>query len=130
MNHSDITRALDVLKGWQILAYHNDDGADEDSHELYWALEIVFKHKTRQKAEIERWQKECAKTSVWWKKHFDFIFESAKETVRAEAIKEFAERLKEKFSISSKKVIQASVSIDVLNMAIESLVKEMERERE
>lgn len=51
---NDIIKALDILKEWQIFAYHNDDGTDEDSHELYWALTIVFKYINRQKAELER----------------------------------------------------------------------------
>ena len=55
---NEIIKALDILKGWQTLAYHNDDGADEDSHELYWALTIVFKHINRQRAEIERLEEE------------------------------------------------------------------------
>ena len=57
---------MDILKEWQTLAYHNDDGTDEDSHELYWALAIVFKHISRQNAEIERVQK--------FKSYFDELY--------------------------------------------------------
>ncbi len=48
------------------------------------------------KAENERLIKECGNQSTLWSKHFESIFESAKETIKAEAYKEFAERLKEK----------------------------------
>lgn len=54
------------------------------------ALDLI----NRQKAEINRWESECGKQSVLWRSHFESIFETAKETIRAEAIKEFAERLK------------------------------------
>ena len=54
----------------------------------------------RQKAEIERLKAECGNQSALWSKHYENIFETAKETVKAEAVKaeavkEFAERLKE-----------------------------------
>lgn len=51
----------------------------------------------RQQAEIDRLQAECGNQSVLWSKHFEGIFETAKETVKTEAIKEFAEMLKECF---------------------------------
>lgn len=35
-------KAFDVLCEWQRLAFQNDDGTDEDSHELYEALETVL----------------------------------------------------------------------------------------
>ena len=133
MNHSDITRALDVLKGWQILAYHNDDGADEDSHELYWALAIVFKHINRQKAEIERLQEECDEA---WRDHadvaikYDRLFDEAvtlSKRSRAEAIKEFAERLEDRIVHNDEIINRDSWHI---TSEINDLVKEMERERE
>ena len=48
------------------------------------------------KAEVERWRNECGHQSTLWSKHFESIFETAKETIKAEAYKEFAEKLKEK----------------------------------
>lgn len=88
MRDNEIIKALDILKEWQTLAYHNDDGTDEDSHELYWALAIVFKHISRQNAEIDSLQRRI----VFWKE--DLNYNPKKE--RTEAIREFAERLKEK----------------------------------
>ena len=49
----------------------------------------------RLKAEIERLRAECGNQSTLWSKHFESIFETAKETVKSEARKEFAERLHE-----------------------------------
>ena len=48
----------------------------------------------RQKAEIERLRDECGNQSTYWSKHYESIFETAKDVIKAEAIKEFAERLK------------------------------------
>ena len=48
----------------------------------------------RQKTEIERWKAECGNQSTLWSRHYESIFETSKETIKAEAIKEFAERLK------------------------------------
>lgn len=58
---------------------------------LTYALDLI----NRQKAEIERSIDECGKQSILWKQHFESIFETAKETARDEAIREFAERLKQ-----------------------------------
>ena len=50
----------------------------------------------RQKAEIDKWKDECGNQSVLWARNYESIFETAKETIRAEAITEFEERLKDK----------------------------------
>lgn len=55
------------------------------------ALDLI----KRQKAEIERLQKECGNQSTLWSKHFESIFETAKETIKAEAVREFAEKIYE-----------------------------------
>lgn len=47
-------KALEVLQSWLRLAYHNADGTDEDSAELYEALQTIFALINRQQAEIER----------------------------------------------------------------------------
>lgn len=88
MNDNDIIKALDILKEWQTLAYHNDDGTDEDSHELYWALTIVFKHISHQNAEIKR----LGRKSNNWERVARKGHEDLQKR-NAEAIKEFAERL-------------------------------------
>jgi hypothetical protein len=56
----------------------------------------LFRKIHERDSEIEKWKAECENQSVLWRDHFESIFESAKETVRAEAIKEFAERLKKR----------------------------------
>ena len=47
-------KALEVLKSWLQLAYHNPDGTDEDSAELYEALQTVFALITRQQSKIDK----------------------------------------------------------------------------
>jgi hypothetical protein len=53
------------------------------------ALDLI----NRQQAEIEKLRAECCNQSVLWNKHFEGIFETAKETIKAEAIKKFADNL-------------------------------------
>lgn len=76
-------KALEVLKSWLQLAYQNADGTDECCAELYEALQTVFALINRQQAEIERlkgWQ--------------DLLKAEKHSLIKAEAVKEFAERLK------------------------------------
>ena len=61
---------------------------------LHQSLDLI----NRQKAEIERWRTECGNQSTLWSKHYESIFETAKETIKAEAIKEFAERVREELT--------------------------------
>lgn len=58
-------------------------------------LTSLKKDLTSSQAEIERLKSECGNQSTLWKHNFESIFETAKETVREEAIKELAEKLKE-----------------------------------
>lgn len=44
-------------------------------------------------AENERLREECGNQSTLWSKHFEGIFETAKETIKSEARKEFAEKI-------------------------------------
>lgn len=37
-----IDKAIEVLESWRKLAYQNDDGTDDDSHELLLALDVVI----------------------------------------------------------------------------------------
>ena len=53
------------------------------------ALDLI----NRLQEENERLLKECGNQSTLWSNHFESIFETAKETIKAEARKEFAERL-------------------------------------
>ena len=57
--------------------------------------EISVKRKLLKKAG-EMLMDEASSQSLLWKKHYESFFESAKEAIKAEAIKEFAERLKAK----------------------------------
>lgn len=50
-------KALEVLKSWLRLAYQNANGTDEDSAELYEALQTVFYLITRQQAMVEKSEK-------------------------------------------------------------------------
>lgn len=39
---NEMRKTYEVLSEWERLAYHNDDGSDEDSHELYMALQVAI----------------------------------------------------------------------------------------
>ena len=49
-------RALEVLKSWLVVAYHNMDETDESSAELYEALYTVFHLINSQHEQIEKLQ--------------------------------------------------------------------------
>jgi hypothetical protein len=115
--------ALNVLESWLRLAYHNADGTDEDSAELYEALQTTFALINRQKEEITRLQSmNQAKLDTihdlradieMWESEIDKQYEQAKADIlgnmadggtschwcieqhRSYAIKEFWDRLKE-----------------------------------
>lgn len=54
-------KALEVLSNWLQLAYHDADGTDKDSAELYEALCTVFKLISYDKSKIERLKKKIEK---------------------------------------------------------------------
>ena len=54
-------KALEVLSNWWQLAYHDADGTDKDSAELYEALCTVFKLISYDKSKIERLKKKIGK---------------------------------------------------------------------
>ena len=54
-------KALEVLSNWLQLAYHDADGTDKDSAELYEALYTVFKLISYDKSKIERLEKKIGK---------------------------------------------------------------------
>ncbi len=109
-------------------------------------LQSVLDLINRQKAEIERLKTETSTNLKQWKmisertkEHYSELYEEAKGIVRAEAIKEFAERLKKDFydlefnANTERKTVRVSelrdqmdwvlhtVSIEIIN----DLVKEM-----
>ena len=128
-------KALEVLKSWLQLAYQNADGTDECCAELYEALQTVFALINRQKAEIERlnsvndekfrqWDMLTEKT----KQHYADLYEEARDILKVEAYKEFAERLKEK---SFKTIRNYGLTKDVVEVCdIDNLVKDMIGEKE
>lgn len=92
-----IIKALAVLKSWQKLAYHNDDGTDEDSHELYEALTIMFDYINRQKAKIENLQ-QATKEAVSCFNRMESLYNIKRmelKVAKAEAVKEFVSMVKE-----------------------------------
>ena len=80
----------------------------------------------RQKAEIERLKAECGNQSTLWSQHYESIYETSKETIKSEAIKEFAERLKD-YYIKNRIYDRpdAHTKIAFLFGVIKNLVKEM-----
>ena len=54
-------KALEILSNWLQLAYHDADGTDKDSVELYEALCTVFKLISYDKSKIKRLEKKIGK---------------------------------------------------------------------
>jgi CRISPR/Cas system-associated endonuclease/helicase Cas3 len=89
-------------------------------------MEDVFELHKNQQAEIERLTKECGNQSALWSKHYEDIFETAKETIESEAIKEFAERLNEKLAYYEDEYgLDYGFMIDTVAGDVFNLVKEM-----
>lgn len=115
--------------------YHNLNGGKDP---LYIAVlrdgyRIVRKSEeeiTRQQAEIEKLESaNDEKFSQWYmltektKQHYADLYNEAKDILKAEAIKEFADRLKEK---SFKTIRNYGLTKDVVEVCdIDNLVKEM-----
>lgn len=93
MTDKEIIKALESLAAYDCTRCldlgHDCFGEDCDKAIAENALDLI----NRQQAQIDRLMEECGNQSVLWQRHFDNIFESAKRTTKAEAIKEFAERL-------------------------------------
>lgn len=73
----------------------------------------------RQRVEIEKLIDECGSQSVLWRDHFAGIYETAKETIKAEArteaIREFAERLDGYLTVNctiEKNAVKSSIADD------------------
>lgn len=90
------------------------------------ALDLI----NRQKAEIERLESASNEKFFQWnilaektKQHYADLYNEAKDILKAEAVKEFAERLKEK---SFKTIRNYGLTKDVVEVStINNLVKEM-----
>lgn len=104
-------------------------GSAEGEHKYFEAIDVIEKEYNRLKAEIERWRTECGNQSTLWSKHYESIFETAKETIKAEAIKEFEERLKER-KYQSSDWSHGEHTFVVEDDDIDDLVKEMVGESE
>ena len=89
MTDNEIIKALECchMKG------KTCDDCPTNDFECFRLEEMALDLINRQKAEIERWRTECGNQSTLWSKHYESIFETTKETIKAEAIKEFADRL-------------------------------------
>ena len=55
-------------------------------------------------AEIERWKTEAENQSILWRDRFHSVFQSVKETIRADAITEFADKAKKRLPVISPSV--------------------------
>lgn len=100
ISDSDIIKAFDVLKSWQKLAYHNDDGTDEDSHELYIALTIIFEYINRQKEENESLERRLQNAQLYQEELYkqlqdERLLRFSERFIKTEGINEFANKLDE-----------------------------------
>ena len=123
MTDNEIIKALEEELKTALTINHrfeeSNDTENPDDHKFIALLINTIKLINRQKAEIERLEAECGNQSTLWSQHYESIFETAKETIKAEAVKEFAERLKEK----ERPTFPLAMVIDVYE--IDNLVKEM-----
>ena len=116
-------KALEVLNSWLQLAYHNADGTDEASAELYEALQTVFALITRQQSEIER-LKALAENGASAIDTNNRLVQKFAE-IKSEAVKEFAENLKENSEIVHLFSVHTGDHYMVNIDDIDNLVKEM-----
>lgn len=83
LNDNDIKKALEccgIEETCRECPLKNEvDCLDKLNHSL---LDLI----NRQQAEIERLVAECGNQSTLWRQHFESIFETAKETIKSEAI--------------------------------------------
>lgn len=150
MNDNDIIKVLEVCAGIKgtCSAYDCPAFGRISDHRIC-AMRLkreCYDLISRQKAEIERLTKENEQAIEKWhilekrtKERYAELYEEAKEVVRAEAIKEFAEKLKESISNMEYRanVQRKTVSVETLYTqvnwvfheivpkTIDSLVKEM-----
>lgn len=110
LTDNEIVRAFEVLDSWQQVALQNDDGTDTESPKLYEAIEIVRKEINRLQTKLDEAEdtiqfayKELKKAEAEVKTELDKLNAEKndvmyhKAQIKAEAYKEFAERLKGTF---------------------------------
>ncbi len=96
-----------------------------NNRSLTGAVTEMQKALKKRSAEIEKLRAECWNQSVLWNKHFEGIFETAKETIKAEAVKEFAEKLKQEVEmISYEMCSNYQDTIDAIDEAYKEMVGE------
>lgn len=118
-------KALEVLESWLHLAYHNADGTDESSAELYEALQTVFDLITRRQMEIEKLKSRNNFLEIEYKNQSNLFWERV-EGAKSEAIREFVERLKKSdVFYDCIRAIGNVDKIDCVVNTIDNLVKEM-----
>ena len=136
-------KALKELESWQKLAYHNDDGTDEDSHNLYEALTCIFdlinrlqakvikeqnknsklrNERNRLQAENERLQEAIDEQDIEISRLYKRIDEA-----QAEAINKFAEQVKMAFYYEFDELIP-SVMADKIDNISEEIIKAITKE--
>lgn len=100
---------------------------DEFIVEVAERLETLYEQNNNQKAEIERYEKESDEKFNKWKllddrtkQRYAELYEEAKSVVRAEAVKEFAEKVKMAFYYEFDEIIPS-----IMADKIDNLVKEM-----
>ena len=72
--------------------------------------------------ENERLRAECENQSLLWKKHFESIYETAKETVKADTVRKMQERIKEH-------CIKGGIYPAFVASTIDQIAKEMVEEK-
>ena len=135
MTDNEIIKALkDLIKqqadGYQTHLEHG--GKRDECYEKFLAImERLIEMFDRQKAEIERLEKDRKENFEMWKKlceqaeeKHEKMFQEAKATIRPKAIKEFAERLKNKLTACSK-TVDGECEYLIRDYDIDNLVKEM-----
>lgn len=67
-------------------------------------FEDCYEEKAKLTDENERLMTECGNQSILWKQHFESIYETAKETVRANTVREMQKRLHGRFGDDANRV--------------------------
>ena len=142
LTDAEIKSAWEVLNSWQQVALQNDDGTDTESPQLYEAIEIVREQINRLQAENEKneniirladktietqqAENERLNKAISYQKDLAermFIRQNGLlEEAKAEAYKEFAERLKKQYDDYSD---HSSLTVKMFCYDIDNLLKEM-----
>ena len=127
-----IYKALDLINRQQAEIEKHKNNCESCGAKTRVCIENLQNNIAEKQAEIERLQKHskkvletCSRVTKANDERNNDIFQGAIEVVRAEAIKEFAERLKLKVDIDLCEAIECSEYLYNLPKLIDNLVKEM-----